>query len=272
MRPTSSITRYNKGPVNPLRAGVELGVDFVLDGRIRRFGHRLRVSLQLLDVLRGTTIWAGQFDEDLTDVLELEDAIAEQVASTLIPHLTGEEKQKLAKRGTNDPEAFEAYLKGRFYWNQFTAQSLPKAIESFQHAIELDPNYALAYVGVADFYLWANIYGLIPVTESYELAGNAARRALDIDKNLGEAYASLGLITHNQSRYAQAEQLYKKAIQLTPNYPLAHEWYSALLISLGRNEEGLAEIRRAEALDPLSLRAKTLVVWSFYQAGDLRPR
>lgn len=268
VRPTSSITRYNEGPVNPLRAGVELGVDFVLDGRIRRFGHRIRISLQLLDVSRATAIWAGQFDEDLTDVLELEDAISEQVAAALIPHLTGEEKQKLAKRGTDDPAAYEAYLKGRFYWNQFTAQSLPKAIESFKHAIDLDPNYAMAHVGISDFYLWANIYGLLPVSESYELAGNSIRRALEIDKNLGEAYASLGLIVQNQFRYEEAEKLYQKAIQISPNYPLVHEWYSALLVGTGRRSEGLAEIRRAEVLDPLSLRCKTLVTWTYYQCGD----
>lgn len=269
VRPTSSITRYNEPQINPLRAGVELGVDFVLDGRIRRFGERLRISLQLLDVQNGTAIWAGQFDEDLTDVLELEDAISEQVVAVLIPHLTGDERQKLSKRGTNNPEAYEYYLKGRFYWNQFTPQSLPKAIESYQKAIELDPEYALAFVGIADFYIWACIYGLVPNAESYERAGKAARRALEIDNQLGEAYASLSLITLNQFRFAEAEKLALRAIDIAPNYALAHEWYSALLVSCGRNAEGIAEIKRAEELDPLSLRTKTLVVWTCYQAGDI---
>ena len=270
VRPTSSITRYDEQPINPFRAGAELGVDFVLDGRLRRFGDRLRISLQLLDVKNITAIWAGQFDENLRDVLELEDAISEQVAAALIPQLTGEEKQKLAKRGTNDPQAYDAYLKGRFYWNQFTAQSLPKAIESFQRAIELDPEYALAYVGVADFYTWANIYGLVPVAESYELAGKAARRALTIDKDLGEAYASLALIVRNQFRYREAESLHKKAIELSPHYSLAREWYSALLIGTGRFSEGLDQMRIAEELDPLSLRTKTLVAWVHYQCGELQ--
>lgn len=269
VRPTSSITRYNEHLINPFRAGLELGVDFVLDGRIRRFGERLRISLQLLDVKKGSAIWAGQFDERLTDVLELEDAISEQVAAALIPQLTGEDKEKLAKRGTNDPLAYEAYLKGRFYWNQFTAQSFPKAIEAFEKAIAIDPQYALAYVGIADFYIWANIYGLVPVRESYEHANAAARRALEIDDQLGEAYASLGLLVANQYDLAGAEKLQLKAIELIPNYPLVHEWYSALLVTIGRFDEGVAEIRRAVELDPLSLRTKVLHVWTLYQVGDL---
>jgi serine/threonine protein kinase/tetratricopeptide (TPR) repeat protein len=269
VRPTSSITRYNEHQVNPFRAGRELGVDFVLDGRIRRFGDRLRISLQLLDVNNGSAIWAGQFDEHFTDVLELEDAISEHVAEALIPQLTGEDKEKLAKRGTNDPRAYEAYLRGRFYWNQFTAQSFPKAIEAFNKAIAIDPEYALAHVGVADFFVWANIYGLLPVAEAYEKAESAARRALQIDPELGEAYASMGLITHNRFEYGRSERLLRKAIELSPHYSLAHEWLSAVLIGTGRFDEGVAEMRVAEELDPLSLRTKILSAWSFYQAGEI---
>lgn len=268
VRPTSSITRYNEHYVNPFRAGRELGVDFVLDGRIRRFGERLRISLQLLDVNNGSAIWAGQFDEHLTDVLELEDAISEQVAAALIPQLTGEDKDRLAKRGTDDSRAYEAYLRGRFYWNQFTSQSFPKAIEAYNKAIEFDPEYALAHVAIADFYIWANIYGLIPVPESYRNAEAAARRALQIDSELGEAYASMGLILQNQYAYEKSEQVFKKSIELSPHYPLAHEWYSALLIGVGRFEEGLREIRLAEQFDPMSLRTKALVTWSYYQTRD----
>jgi serine/threonine protein kinase/tetratricopeptide (TPR) repeat protein len=269
VRPTSSITRYNEHHVNPFRAGRELGVDFVLDGRIRRFGERLRISLQLLDVSNGSAIWAGQFDEHLTDVLELEDAISEQVAAALIPQLTGADKEKLAKRGTNDSRAYEAHLRGRFYWNQFTAQSLPKALESYKRAIEFDPDYALAYVGIADFYVWASIYGLVPVTEAYEKAEAAARRALQLDDELGEAYASMGLIVLNQYDYSRSERLFKRSFKLSPSYSHSHEWYSALLVGTGRFEEGFSEIKVAEQLDPLSLRTKIMVAWSSYQIGDI---
>ena len=268
VRPTSSITRYNEHQINPFRAGMELGVEFVLDGRIRRFGDRLRVSLQLLDVKSVTAIWAGQFDESLVDVLELEDAIAEQVAAALIPQLTGEEKRKLAKRGTNNPKAYEAYLRGRFYWNQFTITSFGKAIESFKQAVDIDPDYALAYAGIADFYIWANIYGLIPASEYFENANAALDKALAIDDQLGEAYASRALITNNNFRPVESERLMLKALDLVPHYPHAYEWYSALLVSTGRNAEGVEAVRKAEDLDPLSLRTKTLVAWTTYQTRD----
>jgi len=270
VRPTSSITRYHEHHINPFRAGMELGVDYVLDGRLRRFGDRLRISLQLLDVKNFSAIWAGQFDELLTDVLELEDAISEQVAAALIPQLTGEDRQKLAKRGTNDPKAYEAYLRGRFYWNQFTVVSFGKAIESFKEAVAIDPEYALAHVGIADFYIWGNIYGLIPAKEYYENADSALERALAIDDQLGEAYASLALVTNNRFRRAESERLMLKALDLVPHYPHTYEWYSALLISTGRREEGIRSVRKAEDLDPLSLRTKTLVAWTIYQTGDLQ--
>ena len=266
VRPTSSITRYNEHQINPFRAGLELGVDFVLDGRIRRFGERLRISLQLLDVKAGSAIWAGQFDEHLTGVLEMEDAISEQVAAALIPQLTGEDRQKLAKRGTNDPKAYESYLRGRFFWNQFTSQSLPRALEEFQTAVSLDPEYALAHVGIADFYIWANIYGLVDVKESYVRANASVRRALEIDRELGEAYASFGLISLNRYEYEKTEHLFRRALEISPHYPLTHEWYSAYLVGNGRFDEGMREIVLAEELDPMSLRTKVMVVWSYYQA------
>jgi eukaryotic-like serine/threonine-protein kinase len=266
VRPTSSITRYDGEQLNPFRAGQELGVDFVVDGRIRKFGDRLRISLQLLDVKNGSAIWARHFDERLNDVLELEDAISEQVVSALVPQLTGEEKRQFAKRGTDDARAYEAHLRGRFFWNQFTAQSIPKALDAFERAVEIDPNYALAHVGIADFYLWANIYGLIPTAEAYEKAESAARRAIEIDDMLGEAYATLGLILANRFEFDAAEKMMLRAIELAPHYSHAWEWYSALLIGTGRFKEGLQTTDRAEQLDPLSLRTKTLVVWDRYQA------
>lgn len=268
VRPTSSITRYNEHQLNPFRAGKELGVEFVLDGRIRRFGERLRISLQLLDVNSLSAIWAGQFDEHLTDVLELEDAIAEQVAAALIPRLTGEEREKLAKRGTNDPSAYEHYLRGRFYWNQFTSQSLPKALEAYEAAISIDQDYALAHAAVAEFYVWAGIYGLIPNEIAHDRSEAAIRRALSLDKNLAEAHAAHGLLLNNRFLFEQAEQSFIRAITLNPQYALGREWYGALLVGLGRFEQGIEEMLLAERLDPMSLRTKVLVVWYYYQMGD----
>ncbi|HVG35452.1 MAG TPA: protein kinase [Pyrinomonadaceae bacterium] len=270
VRPTSAVLRYGDEGSDPLQAGRELGVDFVLDGRIKILGERIRVSLQLLAIESGTSIWANQFDERYTDALELEDSISAKVADALLPELTEGERGQLKKRGTDNPKAFEAYMRGRYFWNQFTPESLVKVIESFQAAISLDPHYALPYVGMADFYNWASIYGMMPSGGSYPKARALALRALDIDADLGEAYAALGLVASSQWDWAESERLYRKALELSPNYSLAHEWYGSMLVGTGRFDEGLKEARRAEELDPLSPRAMTLTAWSIYQAHHFK--
>jgi serine/threonine protein kinase/Tfp pilus assembly protein PilF len=265
VRPTSSVLAFAE-TVDPLRAGQELAVDFVVDGNVRRAGGRIRVTVQLLSVAEHSTVWAQTFDQQLTDVLALEDSISEKVADSLLPQLTGEEQAQLHKRGTDSPAAYEAYLRGRFYWNQFTPESLAKAIASLQTAIRLDENYALAYVGVADFFNWANIYGLVPSLAAHDEAERAARRAIEIDPQLGEAYASLGLAVQNRFRWAEAEKIKLHGIALSPNYSVAHESWAAQLIGTGRTEEGARAMRLADSLDPLSLRTKTLTAWMLLQA------
>jgi serine/threonine protein kinase/Flp pilus assembly protein TadD len=267
VRPTSSVLKYGDTG-DPFEVGRQLAVSYIVDGNIRRAGEILRVTVQLLNVPERAVRWAGKFDEQFMDVLRLEDLISEQVAGLLIPQLTQEEQQQLAKRGTDDPKAYAAYLRGRYFWNRFTPELLPNAIEGFQTAIAFDPTYALAHVGVADFYNWACIYGILPPGECYELATAAAVRALALDDSLGEAHATLGLIVENEWDFVKAERLYLKALELNPNYPLAHEWYSSLLVGTGRFEEGVREIRRAEELDPLSTRTMTLVAWTTYQAHE----
>ncbi|HEX9962800.1 MAG TPA: tetratricopeptide repeat protein, partial [Pyrinomonadaceae bacterium] len=266
MRPTSSVLQYADAPTDPFEAGQKLSVDYVLDGSVRRVGERIRVTVQLLSVAENATVWAESFDEKSSDVLELEDSISEKVARSLIPQLTGEERRQLEKRGTNNPQAYESYLRGRFHWNQFTPEALIKALEAFQKAINLDPNYALAYVGLADFYTWANIYGIMPSPVALEKAEAAASRAIELDDQLGEAYAALGLYTQNKRNWEESERIYRRAVELNPNYPNSHEWYGAFWVGTGRVDEGVEEILRAEQLDPLSLRTKTLVAWTLYQA------
>ncbi|HKP36911.1 MAG TPA: protein kinase [Pyrinomonadaceae bacterium] len=268
IRPTSAIVPYSDQSADPLRAGRELGVDYVLDGRIKTLGNRVRVSLQLLDVREASNTWAEQFDEQYSDALALEDSISAKVAESLLPQLTETGRRRFRKRGTDNPRAFDAYLRGRFFWNTFTAESLPKAFESFEKAIKLDPDYALAHVGIADAYIWQNIYGILPTSESHPKARAAAERAIELDSSLGEAFASLALVHQGAGwDWAQAEKTYQRALELNPNYPQAHEWHSALLVGTGNFEEGLQEIRRAEELDPLSLRAMTLTSWTLYQSG-----
>lgn len=266
VRPTSAVLRYGDETVDPIGAGRELGVDFVLDGRIKVAGERIRVSLQLLDISNATNLWADQFDERFVDALELEDSISTKVVDVLLPRLTMDERQKVKRRGTESAGAFEAYLRGRFFWNKFTPLALPKALDSFQKAVALDPAYAAAHVGLADFYNWAGIYGILPAPEAHRKAKAAALRALDIDGSFAEAYAALALTVESADwNWAETETLYQRALELNPNYSLAHEWYSSLLVGTGRFEEGIREIKRAEELDPLSPRAMTLTAWTNYQ-------
>ena len=268
VRPTSSVLPFAGKDFDPFEAGRELGVEFVLDGIIRHVGNVIRVTAQLLNVGENSTRWSASFREGFRDVLELEDSISEQVTRQLIPHLSGEECEKLAKRGTNKPEAHDAYLQGRYFWNQFAPNSFPKAITAFRRAVELDPNYALAYVGIADYYTWACIYGLLPPAEGFPKVFEAATRALEIDESLAEAHAALGLYHSNMQDWTRAEQYYRRSVDLNPNYPLAHEWLSAILVGTGRFDEGTKEVLLAEHLDPLSLRPKVLSSWTVYQTRN----
>ena len=224
VRPTSSVLSFGSPETEPFFAGRELGVDFVIDGNIRRVGDRIRVAAQLLNVGENSTRWAERFDEKYTDVLALEDSISERVTKCLLPKLTGEEQRKIGKRGTNSPEAFDAYMQARYYWNQFTPESFSKTIIALEKAVACDPNYALAYAGIADFYNWAAIYGFFSTVESAPKVFAAANRALEIDDSLAEAYAALGLYYSALLDYEKAEQYYRRAIELAPNYPLSHEW------------------------------------------------
>ena len=271
VRPTSAVAPYGSENADPQRAGRELGVDYVLDGRIKTLGNRVRVTLQLLDIRQAANSWADQFDENFSDALELEDSISRKVAESLLPQLTDTGRRTFRRRGTDNARAFEAYLRGRFFWNSFTPESLPRAFTAFDEATKLDPGYALAYVGLADFYNWATIYGILPASDTYPQASEAAQRAIELDDSLGEAFATLGLtVSCAEGNWEKAERIFQRALELNPNYSLAHEWYSSMLIGTGRAAEGLFEIKRAEELDPLSLRQMTLTSWSLYQMREYR--
>jgi len=268
VRPTSSVIAFADGTPDPFVAGRELGVEYVVDGLIRRSAGKIRVTAQLLDVRDSATRWSASFADNVSDVLELEDSISEQVTKQLIPRLTGEEEQQISKRGTNNAEAHKAYLRGRYFWNQFTPEAFPKAIEAFEQASLVDPNYAMAYVGLADYYTWACIHGLHCPESGFPKVFEYAKKALSIDPDLAEAHAALGLYYSNVKRWVECEREYRLAIQLNPNYGLAHEWLSALLVGSGRFEEGTNEILTAEDLDPLSLRPKVLSAWTIYQTRN----
>src|SRR5690349_3557376 len=267
VRPTSSVLRYHGANIDPLAAGRDLGIDYVVDGTLRRVGDRLRVTAQLLSVTEGVTRWAEHFDEDSTDVLQIEDSISEKVATTLLPQLTGDEQHQLSKRGTDSSEAFEAYLRGRYYWNSYTETGLAKAFDSYQRAIKLDPDYALAYTGIADYYNWLGVFGIKPFAESSAAAKQAASKAVELDSESAEAYSALGFatVTHDFD-WAVAEGLHRRALEINPNYATAHHWYAFHLVMEGRFDEGVDRMLRTRELDPLSPGVLQAQGWCYYQA------
>ncbi|CAN5442462.1 hypothetical protein BH18ACI2_BH18ACI2_07710 [soil metagenome] len=267
VRPTSSVLRYGSDDADPFVAGYELGVDFVADGRIQRTGERTRVTVQLLSVRDGATVWAAQFDAQYTDVLSLEDAISAQVAEALVPQLTGDERLQLAKRGTDDPEAYEAYLRGRYHWSSFTEEGFAKALTCYYRAISLDPTYAAPYTGIADYHNWLGVYGVLPFVECSAAAKEAARKAVELDATSAEAYSALGFaIGSHDFDWATAEQQHHRALELNPNYATAHQWHGFHLLVAGRFDEAIAEMQRAVDLDPFSPSIQQSLGWAYYQA------
>ncbi|MEN3328298.1 MAG: eukaryotic-like serine/threonine-protein kinase [Acidobacteriota bacterium] len=267
VRPTSSVLRYHGAAIDPLIAGRDLGIDYVIDGSLRRVGNRIRVTAQLLSISDGQTRWAEQFDEDSIDVLQIEDSISEKVASALLPQLTGDEKRQLSKRGTDSPEAFEAYLRGRYYWSSYTEVGLAKALENFKKAIKLDPDYALAYTGIADYYNWLGVFGIRPFAETSAAAKQNAAKAVELDSTSAEAYSALGFATVcHDFDWAVAEGQHRRAIEINHNYATAHHWYAFHLLMEGRFEEAIERILRTRELDPISPSVLQAVAWCYYQS------
>jgi serine/threonine protein kinase/tetratricopeptide (TPR) repeat protein len=267
VRPTSSVLRYRGTSVDPLVAGRVLGIDYIVAGSLRRVADRIRVTAQLLNVSEGVTRWAEQFDEDWTDVLQIEDLISEQVATALLPQLTRDEQRQLSKRSTDNSEAFESYLRGRYYWNSYTESGFAKALECYNLAIQLDPDYALAYTGIADYYNWLGVFGIKPFAECAAAAKEAAGKAIHLDPTAAEAYSALGFATVcHDFDWAVAEGQHRRAVEINPNYATGHHWYGFHLQMIGRFDEALAEMLRARELDPLSPSIMQGLGWCYYQA------
>ncbi len=267
VRPTTAVLRYTDPEQNVVTVGQELGVDTVLDGHLQRLDERIRVTVQLIRVHDGKTLWAEKFDENFTDVFAVQDSISEQVTRALMLKLTAEEQELLTKRYTENTKAFRAYIKGRYFWNKRSAEGLMKNIEYAQQAISIDPTYALAYVGLADSYnLLAGHGGLAP-KETFPKAKAAAQKALDIDPALAQAYTSLGFVSYRFDwDWPRAEEQFKRAIELNPNYATAHHWYGESLVVTGRFDDSIHSLERALELDPLSLPINTDLAQSLFFA------
>jgi len=238
--------------------GEKLNVEMVLDGSVRKAGKRLRITVQLVNVADGFPIWSERYERDLEDTFTLWDEISLAIVDKLKIELLGEERTKLTKRYTDNLEAYNLYVQGRYFWNKRTEEGLKKAIDYFEQALKLDPRYALAFTGIADAYSMLSAYNFLSPHETNPKARETVLKALEIDNTLAEAYTSLG---HIKERYdfdwQGSEEEYKKAIELNPNYPLAHHWYGSLLRATGRFNEAHEEFTRALELDPLSISINT---------------
>jgi TolB-like protein/DNA-binding winged helix-turn-helix (wHTH) protein/Tfp pilus assembly protein PilF len=252
----SSIMAYKHGHKSLGEIARELDVQAVVEGTVFRSGDRVRLSAQLIRVPADQTLWAQSYEGDIRDSIALQSKVAQAVVGQIEATLSLDEKLALGNSRAVNPQAYEPYLKGRYYWNKRTAEGLRKAITYFRQAIEADPTNAEAYSGLADSYALSGDweYGLLPPQEAFSLAKAAATKALALDGNLSEAHTSLAFALDLYGwDWDAAEKEFKRAIELNPNYATAHHWYAWHLLVRGHNEEGIFELRRAEKLDPLSL-------------------
>jgi len=248
--------------------GKKLNVQALLEGSVRKAGNRVRITAQLINVVDGYHLWSERFDRDLADVFAIQDEISLAIVDKLKVKLLGDEKEKILKRYTQNLDAYDLYLKGRYHWNRRTPDALKKAVSHFEQVIRKDPNYALAYAGLADCYsMLAQVY-VLPPKEAFPKAKALAKKALETDETLAEAHTSLAFaIGCFDWDWAGAEKEFKRAIELNPNYATAHQWFAMVLVKLGRNSEAIQEIHKALELDPFSLIINTSAGFVYLYAG-----
>jgi TolB-like protein/DNA-binding winged helix-turn-helix (wHTH) protein len=257
--PRTSAFRYKGQQVDPQKVARELGVDAVLTGRVMQQGEDLIIQAELTDAAGGSQLWGKRYNRKLADIFSLQEEIAKEISDKLRLRLTGEEKQRLTKRYTENAAAYELYLKGRYHLNKLTPPEVQTSVSYFQQVIDLDPSYALAYVGLADAYRALSLTVDLPATEFFPKAKAAAQRAIEIDDGLAEAHAALGFaILFYDWDWSAAENQYKRALDLNPNSADTHLSYASLFAVTGRLAEAVAEIERARELDPLNLRTSAL--------------
>lgn len=256
VRPTSAILKYADSHQKLSVIGQELGVEALLEGRVQRAGDRIRITVQLVQTANESPLWAESFDEQFTNIFAVQTAISEKVARALSLQLSSEQRQRLVKNYTQNTEAFQEYIRGRYYWNKQSPEDMKRAIAHFQRAIDIDPTYALAYAGIADSYIVMRtpqmLLGGVWDRDIFGKAKAAARKALELDDSLAEAHASLGATLAVEDD-AAAHRAWERAIAINPNYATAYSFYAVDLIGDGRLEEALEKINRAREIDPLSV-------------------
>lgn len=266
VRPTSTVRRYSDLGQDPVVAGKELEVEAVLEGSIQRSEGRVRVTVRLVDVRDGSSLWADKFDETFTDIFKIQDAISEKVAQSLRLELTRTERNLLSRHYTENSEAHQSYMMGRYYWTKSNPEGWVKAVEYFNRAVEQDPKYALAYTGLADAYV-SLAFDVLPQPEAVSKARESALRAMELDSTLAEAHVSLARIkAYFDWSWDDAEREFERAIELNPNSANSYREYGLYLSCIGRNEEAIAQTERARSLDPFSLSTNFAVGWALIGA------
>jgi TolB-like protein/Tfp pilus assembly protein PilF len=262
----TSTQHFKSAPENLREIAKQLGVTNILEGSVQKAADQVRVNVQLINAITDAHVWADTYDRKLTDIFAVESDIAKAVAETLQAKLTGPEQSSITKAPTANPEAYELYLKGRFFWNKRTGADLRKAIDYFNQAIAKDPNYALAYVGLADSYLLLSSYAAVSPGESLPPARSALKKALELDDSLAEAHASFGLLATLELDPERAVNELKRAAELKPNYATAHHWLALAHLTLAQFDPAISEAKRAIELDPLSLVINADTSWIYFSA------
>jgi len=264
----SSVAKYKGSNLAAKEIGRELNADYLVQGSVRRGSDRVRVTVQLIQAQNQTDLWTESYDRELKDLLAVQDSVVQSIASQIHIALSDEQKTRLASPRQSRPETYEAYLKGRYYWNKRTADGMQKAEHYFQQAVDSDPTYAAAYSGLADCNSGLMWHGFESPAEALSKAYAAARKAVEIDPQSAEAHASLGLVLSHHWDWAGAEAEFRRALELDPQYANAHHWYGDYLSIKSRPDEALAEARRGLELDPLNLMISTWVGLRYYMAHN----
>jgi TolB-like protein/lipoprotein NlpI len=268
VRPTSAIEKYRHTSLSPQTVGKEQAVDAILDGRIQREAGRVRLTVQMVRVRDGAQLWAETFDEDFTNIFTLEDEVSEQIAHSIRLHFTDKEEKRFIQRPTDNTEAYDAFLKGRYFWNKRTGEGFMKGLQYFREAIRLDPNFAQAYEGIADCDATLGLYAILSPNEAFPAARDAARKALKMNSTLSGPHSVLGLIDlYYDWNGQEAQNEFRLALEADPNDIMAHSWGAENLAAMGRFPEAVAEAKLALEQDPLSLIVNTNAGWTYFLAG-----
>ena len=267
----TSTKRYKNTELSVKEIGRELDVSSILEGSVQKMGNNVRITAQLIDAKSDVHLWSETYDRNISDIFSIQSEVAQTVARELKATLTLKAKGQIEKNQTSNVEAYDLYLQGRFFWNQRTEEGQKKSIECFEKSIAIDPDYALAYTGLADAYFILTWYRWLPNPEGYVKAKKYALRAIEIDKNLAEAHAALGwLLFWSEWKWEEARKELKLAIELNPNYANAHQYYAELLDILRQDKEAREQINLALELDPLSLAMNSNSVQYYYNEGKLK--